>query len=485
MNMTLTPPPSPKNGKSTSSSNIQGPGNSGTFGVATPLPSLSKFPVWLNYGENRVKEFRKVFELKYRSGIPYVDASRHDDFGMQALWHAATETTKEKPEIDFEFLQVVTNCYPDEKNPGPVSDALDKIDERYKDALFKRKMDMIDKFCSFSQEGETLKRHVQNWMELKADCKAVSFGAADDADFSYYQLLKSLRPDITEKVILKGAQNEADVLKVLSELMKVESLNDGKSSMMAAVASKVNTKNKRNHPKEEKGNKFANIVCFECKEKGHFKSRCPSLKQSSDKRENKKSGDKDKRNKSKDKKKPESKPKESQPVQQAQASVAVRLHEWSCCRVKVEEKLNKNPAKRTKRALMDSGASKPILTRDYDEYMVPGSETEQVTEFKGASDDSSFTTYKDATYILPLRDRFRKIHRCRIRAAVEDKRGAMCILPPPDKFEMDRKLGVHKTTLGDLVIEGTFADGLPLLEVVSPKEAEKALGAVAMVEPTK
>jgi len=116
-------------------------------------------------------------------------------------------------------------------------------------------------------------------------------------------------------------------------------------------------------------------------------------------------------------------------------------------------------------ALIDSGCSKSVFPREFDSMIVEGTIQKVRTDFVGASSEASFTTHEDATYAVPIVDRFGPGHVLRVTGAREDRSGTRCLLMPPRYFSMNRERGIHTSSLNGTEIEGDIVGTLPVFEV--------------------
>jgi len=219
-------------GDTTNSITPTGGAGSNNSRQAKDWPSFHGFPIWLNFKAAHVKEFREVFELKIESSNRMLPQGDEDAFAMEALFHSATEVTKQDSKIDFEFFKIVKNAYPDKKNPRPVSEALDRIERRYRSVQIKRKMDCISSICNFIQGTTSTEKHVEDWKELLIDAENAGFKPCSNnckcyADFTYNRLLNSLRVDSKEKVLMNDSSEDmAKLEEIVKSIINVEAVNE-------------------------------------------------------------------------------------------------------------------------------------------------------------------------------------------------------------------------------------------------------------------
>lgn len=435
-----------------------------------------------------MKEFREIFEIKLKTLLKYYPQEQHEDIAKDALFHCATETTKENSKIDFEFFKVISNIYSDDTVVVTVKDALDQIDRKYKDAVAKRLMVKVREFCNFRQNDTAIKDHVENWKELLTELRRLGF--VPQQTLKDVLLMDSLRDDIVEKCYLKNAETEDKILTVLEELAKVESITSTRKpkpfKSTAAAANETGGRG-RNFSSPKFG------TCNNCGKPGHYARECRLPKKEGRDENNSKKREKSferkkcstchklghttencYRNKNKKKEEKEKTTSTETPHNgktphptKGTANCSVKVKEWACfsvekgCAQAVKEK-----GQQKLFAMIDSACNKPLIPLTFEEYKVPGTESEVFTEFEGALEGTSdFTTRRDADFILPFIDKNGKTELVKIRGAIDESTSTRILLPPPEKFEMDRKKGVHRCRFADTVLEGEILHKIPVLEI--------------------
>lgn len=440
-------------------------GSSNSSALANPAraPSLADIPLFKDYlprekgkGMVRWKDYRRTFEMALKLILRSEDAKDHDFIGLLAL--------QKSGQASKEFGDLLLSKVPDQNNPPKTEDLLKAL-EAYFERETKAKSVLAYKiFSGFSFDwSHSIRKNIVDWENMVLEVSNDGYTLQEPEKYSK---LVSLLDGTDLRTRVLDALDDANLTSQgILDRMKVLAARDEMSGG-TEYANRSETKPWRPKKSEVKPKSYVpqGPICYGCKEKGHRISDCPnknnSQKKDQETKKDSSSGENKFRGKCHHCKEsghrrsacPLRAAKKKESGNQAEAQLAEVKHYEYC--VLIEEmgfSVSSGLGKILLRAIIDSGATKPLFPRAFKKFAV--NIRRQVTEF--LTGNGLMKTEYDATFMIPVRKRDRNgkltketVIIC-VDGALSEQDGGTALIPPSMDFKYQDGKFRQKVTLED------------------------------------